>query len=513
KFFVYSVSLAETETEAKKIATYNEENANHTYQPPSQTAVFTNEAALEYTSAPSVTKLAGDADRNNKINAKDSRYLRAYLSETLGDADVDIDALDINRDEDITAVDAILCKKMIAGAKAYQTFEAPGTLTDVTFDTESYALHVSDTAGKYLYLNMEHELEKPAYAVVVYKAYAGDQLMNVYAGDKIVSENKKTAPITADGKYNYFMIALPEGMGEKGISLDVTGFDLYIDSFGIFEESSNISSFFNGRVAERHLMESENIEITFTDDVMAKLDYSNHTAYSNTNPANVLKLTVSENRIDPYVYLNVSEMGISADEYKYIVYSYRLPTSTSNYIEKAQLFFCSSGAEFPAETSSVKFDLTKSGQYINEIVDLTDAVKAAETVTRMELGSNAIEYFAEDGHVDCIYGDDLSRIISMQLLKDVDITVPPVDGDVYIYDGSTNKFKTFNLTSALDVIGGNITNILGDINNLKSRVTTIEQTLTKPDNVPADVKVAWGNINDYADYTGANLKTSGIYTH
>ena len=149
----------------------------------------------------------------------------------------------------------------------------------------------------------------------------------------------------------------------------------------------------------------------------------------------------------------------------------------------------------------------------DSIVDLTDAVKAAETVTRMELGSNAIEYFAEDGHVDCIYGDDLSRIISMQLLKDVDITVPPVDGDVYIYDGSTNKFKTFNLTSALDVIGGNITNILGDINNLKSRVTTIEQTLTKPDNVPADVKVAWGNINDYADYTGANLKTSGIYTH
>lgn len=149
----------------------------------------------------------------------------------------------------------------------------------------------------------------------------------------------------------------------------------------------------------------------------------------------------------------------------------------------------------------------------DSIVDLTDAVKAAETVTHMELGSNAIEYFAEDGHVDCIYGDDLSRIISMQLLKDVDITVPPVDGDVYIYDGNTNKFKTFNLAQALDTISGNITNIMGDINNLKNRVTTIEQTLIKPDNVPADVKIAWGNINDYADYTGANLKTSGIYTH
>lgn len=149
----------------------------------------------------------------------------------------------------------------------------------------------------------------------------------------------------------------------------------------------------------------------------------------------------------------------------------------------------------------------------DSVVNLEDAIKAGETVTRMELGSNAIEYFAEDGHVDCIYGDDLSRIISMQLLKDVDITTPPTDGDVYIYDGNTNKFKTFNLTQALDTISGNITNIMGDINNLKSRVTTIEQTLTKPANVPSDVKLAWGNINNYGDYTGAGLKTSGIYTH
>lgn len=146
-------------------------------------------------------------------------------------------------------------------------------------------------------------------------------------------------------------------------------------------------------------------------------------------------------------------------------------------------------------------------------VDLTDAVKAAETVTHMELASNAIEYFAEDGHVDCIYGDDLSRIISMHLLKDVDITVPPANGDVYIFDENANKFVTFNLSQALDVIGGDITNLTGAVNNLKSRVTNIEQKLTPPDNAPSDVKVAFGNINIYGDYTNANLRTSGVYTH
>lgn len=147
------------------------------------------------------------------------------------------------------------------------------------------------------------------------------------------------------------------------------------------------------------------------------------------------------------------------------------------------------------------------------VVDLTDAVKAAETITHMELASNAIEYFGEDGHVDCIYGDDLSRIISMKYLKDVQQGDTLVDGDVYMYDGNKNLFVKFNLQGYMDDIGDTITNLNGVINNLRSRVTTLETKLTPPDNAPADVKVAFGNINVYGDYTNANLKTSGVYTH
>ena len=55
-------------------------------------------------------------------------------------------------------------------------------------------------------------------------------------------------------------------------------------------------------------------------------------------------------------------------------------------------------------------------------VDLTDAVKAAETVTSLELvpadNPTAIQFNREDGGVDCISGDDLSRIISLTKLKD-----------------------------------------------------------------------------------------------
>lgn len=149
----------------------------------------------------------------------------------------------------------------------------------------------------------------------------------------------------------------------------------------------------------------------------------------------------------------------------------------------------------------------------DSVVDLTDAVKAAETVTHMELGSNAIEYFSEDGHVDCIYGDDLSHIISMQLLKDVDQSTTISNGDVYIWNENTNNFKPFNLSAYIDGVADTINNLTAQINNLKNRVHQLEVTLTKPDNIPQDAVVAWGNRNIYADHTNTNLKLYGVFTH
>lgn len=167
-------------------------------------------------------------------------------------------------------------------------------------------------------------------------------------------------------------------------------------------------------------------------------------------------------------------------------------------------------AELDKENPAV---LNINSTWGDNAVDLTDAVKAAETVTNMELGSNAIEYIAEDGHVDCIYGDDLSRIISMQFLKDVEQGEAPEDGDVYMYDGEKNLFVKFSLKDFMDSVNGDISNLLAQINSLKSRVTNLEEKLTPPANVPSDVKVAFGNINNYGDYTNTNLRTSGIYTH
>lgn len=155
-----------------------------------------------------------------------------------------------------------------------------------------------------------------------------------------------------------------------------------------------------------------------------------------------------------------------------------------------------------------------------DCLDLTSIVKAAETVTSLELtpaeNPTCLTFNREDGQADCIHGDDLSRIISMTKLKDVDQTTAPVNGDVYIYrDG---KFYTFNLQQYMD-------DTANTINNMQAAIRQLQVLLNYwqvPEDLPANAKIMLGNINLYSD-TNAVInsdgtvqslnKNNGIYGH
>lgn len=175
----------------------------------------------------------------------------------------------------------------------------------------------------------------------------------------------------------------------------------------------------------------------------------------------------------------------------------------------------------------------------NSNVDLSPAVKTEETLTTMylspEMSPNCLVYEPERGDNICIHGDDLSRIISMQYLKDVAQTTP-TEGIVYMFDSTTNLFTPYDLKTKLANIDTAITNINAAITSLQNRVTTLETTvadhetrlqtiealLTKPTGAPSSAGVAWSNINLYSDpnavidSSGAVTsldKTHGIYSH
>ena len=201
-------------------------------------------------------------------------------------------------------------------------------------------------------------------------------------------------------------------------------------------------------------------------------------------------------------------------------------------------------------------------------VDLLPAIKAGETLTTLYLSPDpnptCLVYEPERGDNICIDGDDLSRIISMKYLKDVDQSEAPSDGDVYMYNGTTNLFENYDLKSVIGNINttlqninaaisnlqnrmttaeGNITNLLnrmttveGAVSNLQTavanlqntvtnhgnRITAIENLLAKPAGAPAGATLTWGTINLYSDpnatinSSGAVTsldKTHGLYTH
>ena len=162
-------------------------------------------------------------------------------------------------------------------------------------------------------------------------------------------------------------------------------------------------------------------------------------------------------------------------------------------------------------------------------LDLTEIVKNAESCTTLYLSPddnpNCLVYEPEEkcGDNICIHGDDLSRIISMQYLKDVTQETSPSDGIVYMYNSETNLFEPYDLKTTITNINTAIQNINATLSNHENRLHAIELKLTPPSDAPDDVKVVFGNINEYSDPnvvisegsgTVTTLdKTHGLYTH
>lgn len=162
-------------------------------------------------------------------------------------------------------------------------------------------------------------------------------------------------------------------------------------------------------------------------------------------------------------------------------------------------------------------------------LDLTEIVKNAESCTTLYLSPdddpNCLVYEPEEkcGDNICIHGDDLSRIISMQYLKDVTQEVSPSDGIVYMYNSETNLFEPYDLKTTITNINTAIQNINATLSNHENRLHAIELKLTPPADAPDDVKVVFGTVNAYYDPTvqineGSGTitsldKTHGLYTH
>ena len=156
-------------------------------------------------------------------------------------------------------------------------------------------------------------------------------------------------------------------------------------------------------------------------------------------------------------------------------------------------------------------------------VDLKSIVKAGETITHLYLAPEdepeGLCYESEDGHKDYIPGDELSRIISMKLLKDVDQSQPIEDGGVYMYNDTTKLFEPFALQSFVDATNHAISVINGTLVQHNNRITALENKVSDIENAiynwsnDKNTKIARGNINVYGDINNNNNHDWGIFSH
>lgn len=149
-------------------------------------------------------------------------------------------------------------------------------------------------------------------------------------------------------------------------------------------------------------------------------------------------------------------------------------------------------------------------------LDLISIVKAGETVTHLDLAPadnpSVLRYQNEHGEYECITGDELSRIISLHLLKDVDQSQPIIDGATYVYNSHTELFEPMEIKSTIADINLYLDRLNVEITNIKNRLTDIENLIY---NYPQDktTKIPRGDINLYSDYTNSNSKAHGFFTH
>lgn len=168
-------------------------------------------------------------------------------------------------------------------------------------------------------------------------------------------------------------------------------------------------------------------------------------------------------------------------------------------------------------------------------LDLKDVVKNGETITRLELyptdAPTVLRFHREDGGIDCITGEELSKIVYLRYLADVEQGHTLKNGEVLVYNSGTDTFNYYDLLGALGTINttintlqnmvntlqGTVASLSNSLANLTTRVNAIEAKLVPPTGAPNDARISWGNINLYSDvnYTGSNTlsKSKGLYTH
>lgn len=409
--YIASISMAKTQAEAEKIAAYRAGTANGTYIGESSTVLYDTEEKLDFVGGDVTDYNVGDADMNGRINTSD--IMTAAMAISGSNSLKNIAVIDFNGDGKLNSFDMMALRLVLSGKATVNTIQISTKPTNATFSADGTSLKVTPKASSPLTLTASSVPDYTAYAVLVYKAPKGDDVsVTAYYSTEVSEDAKTVVVLTCDGDYCAAVIELPKKYSHKGMTFDTTSLNCEIDSFGLFETYDAADRFAYDRLWARKSKKvyTENYKITFNAENFARLGGAHNASYTRTSN-NELKLTVAANSIDPYVYMDLSDVGLSANEYKYIVYEYCLPTTNSSAGTQAEIFLCSGNYKGPTAGISVIFPVTKSGEYVAKTVDLSST-----SFWNGDIYGLRFDFFCNAGAGDVCY---LKSVTLCKTLEDV----------------------------------------------------------------------------------------------
>ncbi|MBR0303587.1 MAG: hypothetical protein IJQ80_07030, partial [Clostridia bacterium] len=321
----------------------------------------------------------------DSINAKDLKTLKRLI---VGDEITSPRfAVDLNDDGRITTKDSATMKKIISGV-IQPTYYGNAVITkSIGAEEGAAALTVTQVNTKGAFFDVPLQDRTSRYVAFVMKDAAS---FSVAVSDKM---NMRTDALSYDSvegnNYSAYIAYLPEYTTEDCLEITfdaqpTVGETVYIDSMIFADTLADVRSIAGERVEARKISDPEEfkyVTVNFDSPSQASRVISkNNTTASYDSGYNALKLQVTGSSADPWALVNLEDLAISADEYKYIVYNSMIPSGCHQATPEGEIFYSAGSITQPTGGYSNIYSQFSDSKFHSSIFEMTNAAFWTGTV-------------------------------------------------------------------------------------------------------------------------------------
>ena len=192
---------------------------------------------------------------------------------------------------------------------------------------------------------------------------------------------------------------------------------------------------------------------------LAYFSGANNTVAGYSQSEGALSFRATGTTCDPYVYFDIeSHAELSADEYKYLVLTYRSPFTNTTRAGTCQIYLCAGDITSPAEGHSVNTTLNQNDKFVSVVINLSSVSGWTGTIHGLRY-----DYFSDCTEGDTIYLSSLCFAkTKLEANETAEIRTARANGEE-ITEVRTYDFKSENDISVISA--GSTASLPGDVNS------------------------------------------------